>query len=610
MALWLGWRAVQLGQVTMRLPQAARLIGMVLARLPAMGAGARHAADQRAVRLVGRASIRRALSGISPRPVGGRLALLGPLRTLGGPRPVPGGAAPQLVPPVPPLRPRRGHPPVGGARRRPRADSPGGHRTEIAIARGDGIGPEIMEAVLAVFEAEGVPLTYRDVEMGRKVYDTGLSAGMTVDARQTVERLGVLFKGPLETPKGKGAKSVNVTARKLWSAFANKRVFKTLPGVDTLWDRAGIDIDITMVRENIEDTYGAIEHMQTHDVAQCRRFTTRPCSLQVHRTAFELARRKGARRITCGHKANIMKITDGLFLETFYEVAKEYPELHADDVIVDAMAMQLASRPQDFDVVVLPNLQGDILSDLCAALVGGLGYAPAANIGENICVFEAVHGTAPDIAGKGLANPTALLLSGCMMLRHMGLFRSAARIEDAVGPALEALTRPLDLCTPAPRPSTMDYARAVIEHLRPVEEYAHLSNETGDVFRVPQRPESQRMMATPKAGDETCEGVDLFVESTESADAVAARIRPLLPAGLRVAMISNRGTQVWPNPSGFTECINHYRVRVERAPGAPAPSGALLLSLASQVDPVVRVCSLEMLLGLAGRRGYSLAQGQ
>ncbi len=481
---------------------------------------------------------------------------------------------------------------------------------KIAVAPGDGIGPEIMEAVLAVFEAEGVPLHYQFVDMGRAVYEAGNSAGMTREARETVERLGVLFKGPLATPKGKGAKSVNVTARKLWSAFANKRVFKTLPGVETIWSKAGISVDITMIRENIEDTYGAIEHMQTHDVAQCRRFTTRPGSLQVHRTAFELARRKGARRVTCGHKANIMKLTDGLFLETFYEVAKEYPDLQADDVIVDALAMQLASRPQDFDVVVLPNLQGDILSDLCAALVGGLGYAPAANIGEHICVFEAVHGTAPDIAGQGLANPTALLLSGCMMLRHVGLFRSAARIEDAIGPALERLAKAPDLGVPVPRPSTRDYAAAVIAHLPSVEAYAHLSNDSVDLFEVPTRPTRQRMMATPKRDQETCDGIDLFVESTESAEAVAQRVGPLLGEGLRLSMISNRGTQVWPSASGFTECINHYRVRIERVPGAEAPTGASLLELAGAVDPVVRVCSLEMLLRLGERRGFSLAQGQ
>ena len=303
---------------------------------------------------------------------------------------------------------------------------------KIAVAKGDGIGPEIMEAVLKIFDANKVPLEYEIVDMGKWVFDKGFSNGMTPEAQQTIERLGILFKGPMETPKGKGVKSINVTARKTWNTYANKRVFQTLHGVDTVFSKAGIPIDITIVRENIEDTYGGIEHMLTHDVALSRRFITRPGSLQLIRYAFEMAQQKNARRITCRHKANIMKITDGLFLECFYEVAKEYPELKADDVIVDDLCMKLVTRPDTFDVVVLTNLQGDIVSDLCAGLVGGLGFAPSANIGDHICIFEAVHGTAPDIAGKNIANPTALLLSGFAMLRHLGLMRKCSHYRKCV----------------------------------------------------------------------------------------------------------------------------------------------------------------------------------
>src|SRR5215218_10315544 len=308
---------------------------------------------------------------------------------------------------------------------------------KIAVAKGDGIGPEIMDAVISIFDAANVPLEYEYVDMGKWVFDKGFSNGMTTDAQQTIEALGILFKGPMETPKGKGVKSINVTARKTWNTYANKRVFQTLHGVDTVFSKAGIPIDITIVRENIEDTYGGIEHMLTHDVALSRRFITRPGSMQVIRYAFDMARKKAARRITCGHKANIMKITDGLFLECFYEVAKEYPDLKADDVIVDDLCMKLVTRPDTFDTVVLTNLQGDIVSDLCAGLVGGLGFAPSANIGDHICIFEAVHGTAPDIAGKNIANPTALLLSGIGMLRHLGLMQSAIIIENALLYTLE-----------------------------------------------------------------------------------------------------------------------------------------------------------------------------
>ncbi len=274
---------------------------------------------------------------------------------------------------------------------------------KISVAMGDGIGPEIMGTVLRVFEKASVPLEYELVEMGKEVVLSGEQTGISASARQSVESSGILFKGPMETPQGGGYKSVNVTARKLWGAFANKRVYRSFPGVPA--PIGSRHLDLTMVRENIEDTYGAVEHMQTHDVAQCRRFITRPGSEQVHRYTFEMAARKGARHVTCAHKANIMKLTDGLFLEVFYDVAKDYPGIEADDVIVDALAMRLVLDPSEFEVIVLPNLQGDILTDLAAGLVGGLAYAPSANIGDGICIFEAVHGTAPDMVARTWRTP-------------------------------------------------------------------------------------------------------------------------------------------------------------------------------------------------------------
>src|SRR5687767_4309345 len=334
---------------------------------------------------------------------------------------------------------------------------------KIAVAQGDGIGPEIMNAVLNIFKAASVPLEYEFVEMGKWVFDKGFSNGMTPEAQQVIETTGILFKGAMETPKGKGVKSVNVTARKTWNTYANKRVFQSLHGVDTVFSKAGIPIDITIVRENIEDTYGGIEHMLTQDVALSRRFITRPGSMQVIRYAFEMARKKGARRITCGHKANIMKLTDGLFLETFQEVAKEYPDLKCDDKIVDDLAMQLVVRPEQYDVIVMTNLQGDIISDLCAGLVGGLGFAPSANIGDHISIFEAVHGTAPDIAGKNIANPTALLLSGLAMLRHVGLMENAAVIENALLYTLESGVHTGDFGDKSkPAVNTTEFANTII----------------------------------------------------------------------------------------------------------------------------------------------------
>jgi len=296
------------------------------------------------------------------------------------------------------------------------------------------------------------------------------------------------------------------------NTYANKRVFQSLHGVDTVFSKAGIPIDITIVRENIEDTYGGIEHMLTQDVALSRRFITRPGSLQVIKYAFEMARKNGARRITCGHKANIMKLTDGLFLECFRRWPGNIPSFAQMIIIVDDLAMKLVVRPQDFDVVVLTNLQGDIISDLCAGLVGGLGFAPSANIGDHIAIFEAVHGTAPDIAGKNIANPTALLLSGIAMLRHLGLMENAAVIENALLYTLEQGIHTGDFgdrSTPAL--NTTAFAEAIIgafgktpEHMaRPLLPNAPV---TQTAFKL----DRNEMMVTEETQQEVIVGVDLL----------------------------------------------------------------------------------------------------
>ncbi|MFI5132712.1 MAG: isocitrate/isopropylmalate family dehydrogenase, partial [Chitinophagales bacterium] len=433
---------------------------------------------------------------------------------------------------------------------------------QIAVAKGDGIGPEIMDAVLKIFEANKVLLEYEFVDMGKWVFDKGFSNGMTPEAKLTIENLAILFKGPMETPKGKGVKSVNVTARKTWNTYANKRVFQTLHGVDTVFSKAGIPVDITIVRENIEDTYGGVEHMLTHDVALSRRFITRPGSLQVIKYAFEMAKKKNARRITCGHKANIMKISDGLFLECFYEVAKEYPELKADDVIVDDLCMKLVTRPDNFDVIVLTNLQGDIVSDLCAGLVGGLGFAPSANIGDHICIFEAVHGTAPDITGKNIANPTALLLSGIAMLRHLGYMQNAAEIENALLYTLEEGIHTGDFGDKnKPALNTTQFAEAIISNFgkipaqgaKPVMPNMPI---TPTHFKLEKNP----LIMTEEMEQEKIIGVDFFIESIEQPGIIAHKCQRHAGEKFKLINISNRGTQVWPSGSVYTNLVNQYNV--------------------------------------------------
>ena len=482
---------------------------------------------------------------------------------------------------------------------------------KIAVAKGDGIGPEIMQAVLKIFDASKVGLEYEFVDMGKWVFDKGFSNGMTPKAQQKIEELGILFKGPMETPKGKGVKSVNVTARKTWNTYANKRTFQTLHGVDTVFSKAGIPIDITMVRENIEDTYGGIEHMLTHDVALSRRFITRPGSMQVIRYAFEMARQKKARRITCGHKANIMKLTDGLFLECFYEVAKDYPDLKADDKIVDDLAMQLVIRPDQYDVIVMTNLQGDIISDLCAGLVGGLGFAPSANIGDHISIFEAVHGTAPDIAGKNIANPTALLLSGLGMLRHLGLTENAAVIENALLYTLEQGIRTGDFGDKTkPALNTTEFSDAIIKNFgkKPeLNEKPLLANdpETPEVSQLERNP----MLVSKEATEEKIVGVDMFIESIEQPEVIAQKCMHHGGIKFQLISISNRGTQVWPTGSKYTNLINQYNLRLE-ALNEEALTQQDVIGLYVSLSADFKVCSIELLNMWDGKKAYSLAQGQ
>jgi isocitrate dehydrogenase len=483
--------------------------------------------------------------------------------------------------------------------------------TKIAVAKGDGIGPEIMAAVLSVFEAAKVPLTYEFVDMGKWVFDKGYSNGMTGEAQEIIESNGILFKGPMETPKGKGVKSVNVTARKTWNTYANKRTFQTLHGVDTVFSKAGIPIDITIVRENIEDTYGGIEHMLTHDVALSRRFITRPGSMQVIKYAFEMAKKKNAKRITCGHKANIMKLTDGLFLEVFYEIAKEYPELNADDVIVDDLCMKLVSRPDLFDVVVLTNLQGDIVSDLCAGLVGGLGFAPSANIGDHISIFEAVHGTAPDIAGKNIANPTALLLSGFAMLRHLGLMEAATVMENALLYTLESGVHTGDFGDKTKKAvNTTEFVDAIIANFGKepvVNPKPFLPNQTitPTHFKLASNPMLESKQLTP----ELIVGVDFFIESNLQPTAIAEKCLQHTGVLFKLVTISNRGTQVWPKGSSFTNLVNQYSCRFESLEDA-ALTQVDILELYRLLSRDFKICSTELLNMWGDKKAYSLAQGQ
>jgi isocitrate dehydrogenase len=494
-------------------------------------------------------------------------------------------------------------------------------RITIALAPGDGIGPEIMDAALELFKAAGVHkhADFVPVDMGLSVFNKGNSRGITEQAAATVEDCGILFKGPMETPKGGGVKSINVTARKLWNTYANLRTFRTLPGVETVFSKAGININMTIVRENIEDTYGGVEHRLSNDMIQCKRLISAPGCDQVHRFAFHTAQKLGIKQVFCGHKANIMKMTDGLFLDRFKVAARDFPEIQTGDVIVDALCMNMATKPQQYEMIVLPNLQGDIVSDLAAGLVGGLGFAPSANIGNHISIFEAVHGTAPDIAGKGIANPTSLILSGLMMLRHLGFGVTAANIENALLATLESGVHTGDFGKKdKPAVNTKDFTRAVIENLgnKPKTVPAVTTPDAADQPHTaarPPKPSGPQVIRTFSTVVRHVVGCDIYLDTPLSPPSVAEEMQRITQdTPFKLTLISNRGTQVWPTGSAYTECVDYYRVRFElKDEHRPGDIGqARCVALMDKVAEKFIVCSYELLRVFDGIKGYSLAQGQ
>ena len=327
----------------------------------------------------------------------------------------------------------------------------------VTLIKGDGIGPEVADAVVAILEAAKAPIAFEEVIVGERALETEGDL-LPERALKSVRRTGVGLKGPVTTPVGKGFASVNVRLRKTLDLYANLRPVANLPGIASRYE----NVDVVVVRENTEDLYSGLEHTVVPGVVESLKIITEAASTRIARFAFEYARRHGRKRVTAIHKANIMKLSDGLFLDCFRRVAREFPDIAADDRIVDAACMRLVMDPHAFDVMMMENLYGDILSDLAAGLVGGLGLVPGANLGPTTAIFEAVHGTAPDIAGSNRANPTALLLSAILMLRHMGLDEFADRIDRALRTTLADGIRTGDVGGTA---GTREFAKAIAERL-------------------------------------------------------------------------------------------------------------------------------------------------
>ncbi len=473
----------------------------------------------------------------------------------------------------------------------------------VAIAHGDGIGPEIMDATLAILNAAGAKIEPRPIEIGERVYRSGLSSGIGDEALETLGSTRLLLKAPITTPQGGGYKSLNVTIRKMFGLYANVRPARAMaPFVPTLHP----EMDLVVIRENEEDVYGGIEHRQTDDVTQCLKLITRSGTERIVRYAFEYARAHQRKRVTCFTKDNIMKVTDGLFHRVFTEIAAEYPDIENEHFIVDIGAARLATNPERFDVIVLPNLYGDILSDVAAELCGSVGMAGSANVGDDIAMFEAIHGSAPDIAGQGIANPSGLINAAIMLLGHIGQGAIAKRIQDAWLCTIEdgIHTRDIFGAQSVRCVGTSEFAQAVIERLgRAPSRLA--SPEIGRCIV----PEEKREATSAGTVEKRRVGVDMFIDWNDGAPAeLAERLLAIDAEPMRLTMITNRGTQVWPRASSSTRCVDHWRCRFQSE--TPVDGGAVARLMAAIEALGLETIKCEGLYTFDGVAGYSLGQGQ
>ena len=486
----------------------------------------------------------------------------------------------------------------------------------VTVIPGDGVGPEVVRSGVRVIEAAGVRIDWEEAVAGASVFERGDTSGVPAETRDSIERTKVVLKGPLETPVGFGEKSANVTLRKLFETYANVRPARELPGVPTRY--AGEGVDMVIVRENVEDLYAGIEHMVTPDVGQCLKVISRKGSEKVIRYAFELARREGRSKVTAATKANIMKMTEGLFKAVFEELAREYPEIKAEHLIIDNVAHQLAKDPAQFDIVVTTNLNGDIISDLASGLVGGLGFASSGNYGDTVAIFEAVHGSAPKYAGKDVINPTALILSSVMMLRHLGETAAADRVEDAVLVTLEegtATTQDLvrqtggDVDTAA---STTGFTDAVIANLGrgPATLKARRAG-VSDVTPPAPLPAWSYGPERYAAIERRTVGLDIFIETALEAERLGPELEGVAEGGpFELHFIESRGTKVYPSVGLSSDGVRLLRARFLTRDGGAAADADLLALQGQVAQRQPGWTHIEKLHVFDGADGFTKAQGE
>jgi len=484
----------------------------------------------------------------------------------------------------------------------------------IAVAEGDGIGPEIMTATLKILNAAGANIEVNPVSMGEQEYLNGNTSGISEEAWDQIRRNKILLKSPMTTPQGKGYKSLNVTLRKSLSLFANVRPSVSLhPYVHTNYPKT----DVVVVRENEEDLYAGIEHQQTTDVVQCLKLITRPGCERIVRYAFEYARANGRKKVTCMVKDNIMKLTDGLFHNVFKEIAAEYPKIDSNVQIIDIGTARLAARPEDYDVIVTSNLYGDIISDVASEIVGSVGLSGSSNIGKECALFEAIHGSAPDIAGKNIANPSGLLNAAVMMLKHIGQQGVAVKIKNAWLKTIEDGIHTTDIYKESiskRKVTTSDFADEVIKRLGQAPQQLEVDYEStvSDAIEIPdyERP----------AVDKQLVGVDIFIDDAQlTPDELGKKLEKATTDQLKLKMITNRGVKVYPNGKPETFCTDHWRCRFVSAENKGTGDQTVysevdfeqVLALQASIhQSKLDVIKTENLYCFNGKRSFSLGQGE
>ena len=475
---------------------------------------------------------------------------------------------------------------------------------KITFAKGDGIGPEIMEATIKILNAAGAQIDWEEIKVGEQVYLSGNTSGIGEEAWDSIRRNKVFLKAPITTPQGHGYKSLNVTMRKTLGLYANVRPCNSFaPFIHTKHP----EMDVVIIRENEEDLYAGIEHQQTDEVVQCLKLITRPGCEKIIRYAFEYARLYNRKKVSCFTKDNIMKHTDGLFHRVFKEIAAEYPDIESNNWIIDIGAARLADTPEMFDVVVLPNLYGDIVSDITAQISGSVGLAGTANVGATCSMFEAIHGSAPDIAGQNVANPSGLLRAAVMMLNHIGQQEVAEKVANAWSRTIEDGIHTPDIYVAGNskyQVGTKEFADAVIARLGKKPESLQIAEFTKGVeLSIPEYKRKRK-------SNKVLKGVDVFVDWRGSNPDELANILEKLNRDIKLTMITNRGVKVWPHGFEETFCTDHWRCRYEVENGHPALKNSIPELLSDALTMDVDVIKTENLYEFDGERGYSLGQGQ